>query len=99
MSRIIRIVNFTCTDKNKWYEVFDENDYQKNRIKEIKVKLRETTTADHFRYAYNPTTLPDTFASYMTSSSGFFTIRDVKTLWAYVPDVDAQVVEIEIIYK
>ena len=96
--RIPRILNYTCTAKDTWYKAFDENDYKENRIKEIKVKLREDTTADHFRYAYDPTTAPLTFAVYMTSTSGFVTIRNVKKLYVYVPDVAAQVIEIEIIY-
>lgn len=99
MSRLVRIVNFTCTNADQWYKVFDEEDYLKNRIKEIKVKLRESTTADHFRYAYAPTTKPLTFAVYMTTTSGYCTLRDVKKLYVHVPDIAAQVIEIEIIYK
>ncbi len=99
MSRMPRIINYTCTLANTWYKVFDEEDYQKNRIQEVKVKLREGTTADHFRYAYYPTTAPSTFAVYMTSTSGFSLPKDVKKLYVYVPDVTLQVLEIEVIYK
>jgi len=94
MGRMVRYKNFTCTAKDTWYEIFDEGDYTKNRIKEIKVKLRETTTADHFRYNDDGNT-----TTYMTASTGFVTIRDVKKVFAYVPDEAAQVIEIEIIYK
>jgi len=92
--RMNRIVNFTCTSKDDWYQVYDERDYKDNRTTEIKVKLREDTTADHFRYAYS-----DDPAAYMTVSTGFVTIRNAKEIWVYVPDVAAQVIEIEIIYK
>ena len=70
--RIPRIINYTCTVKDTWYKVFDEADYQKNRIREVKVKLRENSTADHFRYNYTSTTP----SAYMTSTSGFVTVRD-----------------------
>jgi len=94
MGRMDRIINCTCTKKDTWYKVFDEGDYQNNRIKELKVKLRETTTADCFRYAYE-----DSPSAYMTSTSGFVTLRNVKKLYVYVPDTAAQVIEIEIIYQ
>jgi len=100
MSRMPRIVNYTCTLKDTWYEVFNESDYKSNRIKEVKVKLREDTTADHFRYAYYPDTgTALTFTTYMTSTSGFSLPKDVKKLYCYIPTVAAQVVEIEVIYK
>jgi len=99
MSRMPRIVNYTCTLANTWYEVFNEADYKNNRIREVKVKLREGTTADHFRYAYYPTTAPLTFSVWMTSTSGFSLPKDVKKLYVYIPDVAAQVVEIELVYK
>lgn len=93
-SRITRIINYTCTNANTWYKVFDEADYQKQRITEIKVKLRETSTADHFRYAFvaSPST-------YMTSTSGFTILKDVKQLYVYVPTTAGEVIEIEIQYR
>lgn len=94
MGRIIRVVNYTATLANTWYKIFDESDYQKNRIKEIKLKMRETATADHFRYNFDGATTP-----YMTSSTGFITLTDVKKLYVYVPDEASQVFEIEIVYK
>jgi len=100
MSRMGRIVNYTCTLANTWYKVFDESDYKNNPIKEVKVKLREDTTADHFRYAYFPdagTSL--TFSSYMTSTSGFSLPKNCKKLYVYIPTVATQVVEMEILYK
>ena len=99
MGRMPRIVNYTCTLADTWYKVFDESDYKNNPIKEVKVKLRETTTADHFRYAYYPTTAPSTFAVYMTSSPGFTIFKDLKKLYVFVPDEASQVIEIELIYK
>lgn len=95
MGRITRILNYTITAADTWYKVFDEDDYQKNRIKEIKVKLRENTTADHFRYAFD-SIAPSTW---MTSTTGWITIRDVTRLYVYVPDVAAQVLEIEVVYR
>ena len=94
MGRMTRIINYTCTSKDTWYKVFDENDYQKNRIQALKVKLREASTADHFRYAYEAA--PST---YMTSTSGFEVLKNVKELYVYIPDVDGKIIEIEIIYK
>lgn len=94
MSRMPRVVNYTCTLADTWYKVFSEDDYQKNRIKEIKVKLREGTTADHFRYNYDGST-----TVYMTSTSGWNLIKDLKKLYVYVPDVAAQVIELELIYR
>lgn len=99
MGRMTRILNYTCTLADTWYKVFDEADYKDNRIKEVKVKLREDSTADHFRYAYNPTTAPLTFAVYMTSTSGFSLPKDTKKLYVYIPTTAAQVVEIEVIYQ
>ena len=100
MGRMARIINYTMTAKDTWYKVFDESDYKNNRIKEIKVKIRETdTTVDHFRYAYKPdSTGPIAIATYMTSVPGFTVIRNVKKLYAYIPDVNEAVLEIEIIY-
>ncbi|RKY32402.1 MAG: hypothetical protein DRP74_02705 [Candidatus Omnitrophota bacterium] len=89
-----RIINYTCTLADTWYKVFDESDYRKNPIQEIKVKLREGTTADHFRYAY--TASPSTW---MTSTSGFVVLKNVKKLYVYIPDTAGIVVEIEILYK
>ena len=94
MPRMVRILNYTITLADTWYKVFDENDYQKNRVREVKIKLRDTTTADHFRYNYDGATTP-----FITSTSGFITVRDVPKIYVYVPDVAAQIVEIEIIYK
>ena len=99
MSRMPRVINYTCTLANTWYKVFDESDYNNNPIREVKVKLRETTTADHFRYAYEPTTAPLTFSVWMTSTSGWTLFKNLKKLYAFVPDVAAQVLEIELIYK
>jgi len=93
MGRLARIVNFTCTNKDTWYKAFDESDYKNNKVKEIKVKLQETSNADHFRYAY--VSAPST---YMTSSAGFTVLKDVKKLYVYVPDYDTEVIEIEVIY-
>lgn len=102
MGRMSRIVNFTCTTKDTWYEVFDESDYKSKRIKEIKVKLREMSTADHFRYAYKPDSIVAgviTIATYMTSTAGFVVVKDIKKLYVYVPDNDSEIIEIEIIYR
>lgn len=92
--RMPRIVNYTCTLANTWYKVFDENDYKNNRIKGVKVKLRENSTADHFRYNYDAS---DTV--YMTSTSGWTLLKDLKKLYIYIPAVSAQIVEIEVIYS
>jgi len=73
MSRMGRIVNYTCTLANTWYKVFDFFDYKDSPIKEVKVKLREDTTADHFRYNYDGST-----ETYMTSTSGFSLPKNVK---------------------
>ena len=73
-------------------------DYKNNRIREIKVKLREGTTADHFRYAYYPTIAPLTFAVYLTSTSGFTILKNLQKLYCYIPDVDGAIIELEIIY-
>lgn len=94
MGRMVRFINYTLTSADTWYKVFDEADYKLNRVKEIKVKLRETTTADHFRYNADGNA-----TVFMTSTSGFVNVRDVKQLYAYIPDVAAQVLEIEIVYK
>lgn len=94
MGRMVRFINFTCTLANTWYKIFDEADYKLNRVKEVKIKLRETTTADHFRYNADGNT-----TVFMTSTSGFVSVRDVRQVYAYIPDVAAQVIEIEIIYK
>lgn len=99
MGRMTRLVNYTCTLANTWYKVFDESDYKNNPIKEVKVKLRETSTADHFRYAYKPTTPPLTFAIYLTSTSGFTVLKNLKKLYVYIPNIATQVLEMEIIYK
>lgn len=94
MSRMPRIVNYTLTLADTWYKVFDESTYKSNRIKEVKVKLREDTTADHFRYNYDGST-----TIYMTSTSGWSLFKDLKKLYVYIPTVAAQVIEIEVIYK
>jgi hypothetical protein len=92
--RMPRVVNYTCTLADTVYKVFDESDYKNNPIHEVKVKLRETTTADHFRYNYDGSS-----TVYMTSTSGWSLFKNLKKLYVYVPDVAAQVLEIEIIYK
>lgn len=92
--RIPRIINFTVTDADTWYKIFDENDYQNNRIFEITVKLRETSTADHFRYNYD-----NDSNTFMTSTSGMAKVLDAKKIYAYIPTVAAQVLEVEVIYK
>jgi len=91
MSRTIR---FTCTAKDTWYKVFDESAYKKNRILEITVKFDEAATADHFRYNHDGDT-----TNYKTSSVGATVPRNAKTIYVYVPDTAAQVINIEIIYK
>ena len=94
-----RVVNYTCTLANTWYKVFDESDYQSNRIKEVKVKLREDTTADHFRYAYKPDTgTALTFTNYITSTSGFTILKRLQKLYCYIPSVANQIIEMELIY-
>jgi len=98
--RMPRIINYTCTLADTWYLAFDESAYKNNRIREVKVKLREGSTADHFRYAYEPdngTAL--TFTTYMTSTSGFSVFKDLKKLYVYIPTVTANVLEIELLYK
>lgn len=94
MARISRIINYTITDANTWYKVFQESDYKNNIINELTVKFRETATADHFRYNYDGST-----SVFMTSTSGMVTLRNVKELHVYVPTTAAQIIEIEIIYK
>lgn len=94
MGRASRIINYTCTNKQTWYKVFDVASYKDERIQEIKVKLRETSTEDHFRYAYE-----DSPSAWMTSTSGFTVFKYLKQLYAYMPNNDAEVLEIEIIYK
>ena len=94
MSRMGRIVNYTCTLANTWYKVFDESDYRNNRVKEVKVKLREDSTASFFRYNYDGST-----TVFMTSTSGWTVVKDVKKLYCYIPTTAAQVVEIEVIYE
>lgn len=93
MGRMDRIINYTMTSANTWYKVFDESDYKNNRIKEIKFKLRETTTADHFRYNYDGST-----TVFVTSTSGVWITRNVPKLYMYVPDIASQIAEVEIIY-
>jgi hypothetical protein len=94
MPRMNRIINFTATLADTWYKAFDASDYKLNRVREIKFKLRETTSADHMCYAFtaSPT-------DYITTSTGVITARDVQKLYIYIPAEAAQVVEIEIIYK
>lgn len=100
MGRMVRIINYTMTTKDIWYKVFSESDYNNNRVKEIKVKIRETdTTVDHFRYAFVADSIgPIAIASFMTSVPGFTVMRNVKKLYCYIPDVDGAVIEIEVIY-
>jgi len=101
MGRMVRIINYTMTAKDTWYNIFSESDYNNNPIKEIKVKIRETdTTVDHFRYAFVADSIdPIAIASFMTSVPGFTIMRNVKKLYAYIPDVSGAVIEIEIIYR
>lgn len=94
MSRMSRLVNYTLTLADTWYKVYDETDYKNNPIAEIKVKLRETTTGDHFRYNYDGAASP-----YMTSTAGWTSFKNVKKLYAYMPTTASQVLEIEIFYK
>ena len=94
MGRLDRILNYTLTSANTWYKVFDENDYKNNRIKEVKFKLRETTTADHFRYNYDGST-----TVFMTSTIGTIITRHTQKLYMYVPDTASQIAEIELIYQ
>ena len=101
MGRMIRQLNPVCTVKDTWYEIFSEADYKSNKIKEIKVKLRETTSADHFRYTYKVDSIVAGVISasvYGTSSPGFNSFRNVKKLYVFVPDYDGEVIEVEIIY-
>lgn len=102
IGRMPRIVNFTVTSANTWYKAFDESDYKNNRIREVKVKLREDSTADHFRYAYKADSVSGgviTIATYLTSTSGFFVVKNLKKLYVYVPTTAAQVIEMEVIYQ
>jgi len=100
MSRMPRIVNYTCTLADTWYKIFDENDYKNNPIKEVKVKFREGSTAEHFRYAYHPDTgTALTFTAFMTSATGFSIFKDLKKLYVYVSTTAAQVIEIELLYR
>lgn len=94
MSRMSRLINYTITDADTWYKVFDIEDYKNNPIAEIKIKLRETTTADHFRYNFDGSA-----SVYMTSTSGWTSIKDLKNLYVFVPTVAGQILEIEILYK
>lgn len=93
MPRMNRILNITITSADTWQKVFDEASYSKNRIREVRMKLRETTTADYFRYNY------DGGLVYMTSTTGLITLRDVPKIYVWVPSVSSQVIELEIIYE
>jgi len=92
--RMARIINYTCAAANTWYKVFDESDYKNNFIKEVKVKLREGSSADHFRYNYDGST-----TIYCTSTSGWSLHKNLKKLYVYVPTTAGEVIEIEVIYK
>ncbi len=94
MPRASRIINYTLTSSNTWYKVFDEVDYKKNRVREVRMKMRETSTADHFRYNFDGST-----TVFLTSTSGVITVRDVPKIYAYVPTEASQVLELEIIYE
>jgi len=94
MGRGSRTIRFTCTDADTWYKVFDESDYNNRRIQEIRIKLEETSTADHFRYNKDGNT-----SNYNTSTSGVCHIRDAKKVYVMVPTTAAQVVEIDVTYK
>lgn len=93
MPRPNRILNVVITPADAWQKVYDVNSYKNTRIREVRVKLRETTTASYFKYNYDGGT------NYMTSTAGIITVRDIKQLWINVPTVDSQVVEVEIIYQ
>lgn len=88
-----RILNVEITPADEWQKVYDVLDYVDCRIREVKVKLRETTIAQYFKYNY------DGNSDYMSSTSGFITVRNIQQLWVNVPSVDAQILEIEIIYE
>ena len=95
MGRNPRIINYTMTDKDVWKKIFDEDDYKPSNIKSITVKLRETSTADHFRYNY----LSTSPAAYKTAAVGVELEIRTKKFYAYIPDDDGEVLEIEVIYK
>ena len=100
--RMTRIVNFLAENKDTWYKAFDEADHQENPIQELKLKFRENSSADHFMYAYKVDSIVGgviSIATYLTSSSGFFVLKNVKKLYVYVPDFDDEIIEIEVIYK
>ena len=92
MPRMDRLLN-PVVPLTTWTKVFDEDDYKKNRVHEIKVKLRETSTNGHFRYNYDGGT-----SVYGTSTSGFIQLRNVQQLWVYLPDAE-EAIEIELVYK
>jgi len=92
--RMKRIINYTLTAKDTWYKVFDIVDYKDTPIYEVKVKLRETSTADHFRYNFDGST-----TIYMTSTSGWVLLTNLKKLYVYMPDYAGEVLEIEVQYK
>jgi len=94
MNRPLRIINYTCTLADTWYKVYDQDDYKLNRVKSIKIKLREDTTASYFRYGFSSSP-----ASYMTCGIGWEKEIRTKELWVYVPTVTAQVIEIELCYE
>lgn len=94
MARMTRILNVTITPADAFQKVFDIENYKDMRIYEVKVKLRETSTADHFRYNFDGST-----TVYMTSTGGFAIFKNIRNLWVYVPTVDSQVLEMEILYE
>ena len=94
MNRPLRIINYTCTLANTWYKAYDQEDYKLSRVKSIKVKLREDTTASYFRYGFESSP-----ASYMTSGVGFEKEIKTKELWIFIPDIANQTVEIELCYE
>lgn len=94
MNRPLRIINYTCTLADTWYKAYDQEDYKLSRVKSLKVKLREDTTANYFRYNYDGST-----TVYATSGVGFEKEIKTKELWVFIPTVAAQVIEIELQYE
>jgi len=94
MNRPLRIINYTCELANTWYKAYDQEDYKLTRVKSIKVKLREDTTASYFGYGFSPSP-----SEYMTCGIGFEKEIKTKELWIFIPAVNSQVIEIELCYE